>query len=255
LGLNRIRNKGAAALAKALETNTTIQKLGLKLNFMKNKGALAIIDAIVVNKNSKISTISFAGNEIEDSVLLQIKGKLEGRESQIDFDLKERVLLMDADRIERRVWVSPLPIRATRDMIKKFFLDNNCGVVSDVDLHDHKRTEGGTKYRYAFVEFAHKNSVELALSLPPSKAKILSKRIGVYRAGSQTKGEIVTEDTNQRAERGGGSSRGRGASRGGRGGRGGSRSGSRGGGRGGSRGGRGGRGGGRGRGRGNSNWA
>lgn len=42
LGLNRIRDKGALAIAQAINAASPLVEIGLKLNFIKDQGALAL---------------------------------------------------------------------------------------------------------------------------------------------------------------------------------------------------------------------
>jgi uncharacterized membrane protein YgcG len=121
--------------------------------------------------------------------------------------------------------------------VRKLFYDAHCGVVLNVAIQDHKTKTSPAKAQYAFVEFAHINSVTLALDLSASgRAKVDGQKVRIYRVGTQNK--ISQSETaaareaprEERAPRGGAGRGGRAPSS--RGGRGGSRGGGRGGGRG-----------------------
>lgn len=55
-------------------------------------------------------------------------------------------------------------------------------MVLNVSIHDHKRAAGTSKAEYAFVEFAHANSVVLALDLSSSgRARVSQQKVYIYR--------------------------------------------------------------------------
>jgi len=185
LGLNRIRDKGAKAVSKALASNNTLHKLGLKLNFIKDSGALTLAKSVT---GSKVATFSLAGNEFEDETLVQIFDLLKSSGKEEGFDLGSRIALIDPERVARSIWITPLPVRVSKENVKKLFYDNHCGVVLNVSIHDHARKAGPTKAKYAFVEFAHSNSVVLALDLSSSgKARVNHQKVYIYRVGTQVK--------------------------------------------------------------------
>jgi len=185
LGLNRIRDKGAKAVSKALTTNGSLCKLSVKLNFIKDSGALNLAEAIAT---SKVGKFSLAGNEFEDETLVQIFDILKSSGKEEGFDLGSRIALIDPERVARSIWVTPLDIKVSKENVKKLFYDNHCGVVLNVSIHDHKRKAGPTKAKYAFVEFAHSNSVVLALDLSTNgRARVNHQKVQIYRVGTQNK--------------------------------------------------------------------
>lgn len=93
----------------------------------------------------------------------------------------------------RTVWVTPLPAKTKKESVRKLFYDAHCGVVLNVSIQDHKTKLSPAKAHYAFgmdfhkclslgielilsllVEFAHVNSVLLALDLSASGKVIVS---------------------------------------------------------------------------------
>lgn len=185
LGLNRIRDKGAKAVSKALATNASLRKLGVKLNFIKDSGAVNLAKAVAA---SQIIKFSLAGNEFEDDSLVQIFDLLKSSGKEEGFDLGSRIALIDPDRVTRSIWITPLPAQVKKENVKKVFYDNHCGVVLNVSIHDHKRKAGSNKAKYAFVEFAHSNSVALALDLSScGKARVNHQKVYIYRVGTGSK--------------------------------------------------------------------
>jgi len=212
LGLNRIRNKGAQAIAQAIPS-CQLHELGLKLNFIKDNGALQVAKA--VSTSPTIRSFKMAGNQIEDVTLLSISELL--KNAQNSFDLAPRVALLDPERVARSVWVTPLNSHVKKENVRKLFYDAHCGVVLNVTIQDHKVKVNPAKARYAFVEFAHINSVSLALDLSArGKAKVDGQKVRIYRVGTQTK-NVQSESTTKPApiprevsSRGRGGRRGRG---------------------------------------------
>ena len=217
LGMNRIRDRGAKLFGEAVRTMKTLTKIGLKLNFIKGTGIRAFVEDVVAS-NNKIEFISISGNGIDDESMVWLSKRLATK--SINFDLKTRIAMLDPERSERTIWVTPLPPKITQDQVKKQFYDMLCGEIESVSIYSHKRA-GTKKEKFAFVEFAHKNSVDLALDR--KSIWVDKKRVNIYRVGSGNKRVNVNEEEEQggpptRGGRGRGGIRGRGS--GGRGGRG-----------------------------------
>jgi len=223
LGLNRIRSRGALQLVKSLPNNSTIERLGLKFNHIPDTVGIKIIQTVVDSKTN-INYIALAGNFLSVSMRSEISSKLLKAQKKIEFDLSKLVEVKDPERQERTVYLTPLPMDTTEQQIKNLFYSNSCGVCLSVSLHTHKVKSGFATAKYAFVEFAHPDSVNLAMQLVhKGKNKIFLTEVRIVRAGVQNKDEAerksttstVTRDVSRGGFRGGRRrGRGRGFSRG-----------------------------------------
>lgn len=209
LGLNRIRARGAAAIADLLSVNKTLTRIGLKHNHINDKTGLKLANAIVDNAQTELRYVALAGNFLsvptrsDIAVLFSQKGP-----KGLVFDLAKLVEVKDPERMERTIYVSPLPGTITEQQIKKLFYQNKCGVCLNVSIHTHKTNAIFKKSKYAFLEFAHVDSVALAMRLCNAKKNyIAGNEVRIVRAGIQQKDET----TEKVAPRGGVASRGRGS--------------------------------------------
>ena len=67
---NKIGDEGAKALAKALETNTTLEKMCLTVNKIGDEGAKALADALSMNTSLKMLTLG--KNKIGDKSVTKL---------------------------------------------------------------------------------------------------------------------------------------------------------------------------------------
>ncbi len=80
----------------------------------------------------------------------------------VTFDLAARAEYRDPERMERTVYVSPLPTNITPDIVKKMFYSKKCGAIKSVTIEKHRKKKTSfAKAKYALVEFAHRDSVEV----------------------------------------------------------------------------------------------
>jgi Ran GTPase-activating protein (RanGAP) involved in mRNA processing and transport/uncharacterized tellurite resistance protein B-like protein len=198
LGLNRIRSRGADAIADLLSRNKTIRRIGLKHNHINNKSGIKLVKAITDNKDTALNYISLAGNFLSVScrsdiaVLFNNKGP-----KGFSFDLAKLVEVKDMERMERTIYISPLPASVTEQQIKKLFYQNQCGVCLNVSIHTHKKVLNYNKSKYAFLEFAHVDSVALAMRLVNNhKNLIAGNEVRIIRAGVQEQNDTKKKTPN-----------------------------------------------------------
>ena len=79
----------------------------------------------------------------------------------VTFDLAARAEYRDPERMERTVYISPLKFSTTADGLKKMFYSKKCGAIKSVTLENHRKRLSMAKAKYALVEFAHLDSVEV----------------------------------------------------------------------------------------------
>ena len=112
--------------------------------------------------------------------------------------------MLDSERLERTIWVSPLSAGHSAGIVKQFFEQKKCGIVIDVRVREGPRVAGKpSNNRYAFVEFAHPTSVLRALRLASKKkSSIDGVRLRIYKAGSRTVTNVKPKNSkNQQAVR------------------------------------------------------
>jgi len=229
LGLNRIKVRGALAFVKLLQVNTTLKRIGLKHNHINDKAGLALATAITKdNVQSSVTYLALAGNYLSTPKRSDISLLLNSvKDRTIEFDLAKLVDVKDPEKQERTVYVTPLPGIVTTQQVKRLFYQNRCGVILNVSILQHKVPENFQSQKYAFVEFAHPDSVQLAMRLQHQGKNVINNvKVRIAKAGIQQKEEesfkkgpskkIPAPPTERRVPRAFGG-------RGGRGGRGGAR--------------------------------
>lgn len=116
------------------------------------------------------------------------KGSEESKEGvPMLLDVMERLPSLDAERLERTIWVSPVLAHHSAATLKRFFENKKCGIVVDVRVREGAFITGKPLgNRFAFVEFAHPTSVLRALRLASKKkSSIDGARVRIYKAGSR----------------------------------------------------------------------
>mmetsp|Transcript_6760 Transcript_6760/g.9828 ORF Transcript_6760/g.9828 Transcript_6760/m.9828 type:complete len:885 (+) Transcript_6760:1253-3907(+) len=185
LGLNRAKVRGVAKLVSLFNENSTLEHLALKHNHIKDKKAMELAEAISTSPKCQIKYIALAGNPLSKDTRREIAVKFKMVENRsIEFDLSQLVEVKDPERLERTVYLTPLRGDITELKIKKLFYDNQCGVILSVKIHKHKMVENFGVSKYAFVEFAHPDSVLLARNLSHKGLNVMDgKVVRVVRAG------------------------------------------------------------------------
>ena len=114
--------------------------------------------------------------------------KKETTTAGMEVDALEKVKLLENERLERTIWVSPIPAHITEARVKKFFEEKKCGLVVEIRIREGSKVDGKPAInRYAFVEFAHPTSVLRGLRLASKKkSSIDGNRVRIYKAGSRT---------------------------------------------------------------------
>eukprot|EP01080_Neovahlkampfia_damariscottae_P005218 gene5218-8830_t len=188
LGLNRLRARGSNHIAELLEKNTTLETIGLKHNHIPDKFGVKITKAIIENKTSSLKKISLAGNFLTVPIRSEIALAFSKSGRNIEFDLSKLVENKDPEKQERTIYITPLPMTVTEQQIKKLFYSTKCGVCLNVSIYKHKTKKTFSEGKYAFVEFAHVDSVKLACQLIHKKKNhVAQNEIRIAKAGVQDK--------------------------------------------------------------------
>lgn len=203
LGLNRIRAKGAVAIANSIKANSTLKTLNLKLNFINDKAAIALAQSILgkpiealssdseekkFSTISKIEALSLAGNLIKPSVLAEIVDKLSESAQKTKVDVTDMLKVKIPSRLSKTIYCSPMPADVLEHTIKKIFVDGGCGAIANVTVFSHKKRQNFNSQKYAFVEFADIDSVEVALDLFAAHKTIIGRQaFKVMQAGKSIK--------------------------------------------------------------------
>jgi NLR family CARD domain-containing protein 3 len=188
LGLNRLRARGSGFIAELFTVNTTLESIGLKHNHIPDKFGVKITKSIIENKKSPLKKISLAGNFLTIPIRSEISLAFAMSGRNIEFDLSKLVENKDPEKQERTVYITPLPMGITEQQIKKLFYSTKCGVCLNVSIYKHKTKKSFTEGKYAFVEFAHVDSVKLACQLiHKKKNNLASNEIRITKAGVQDK--------------------------------------------------------------------
>ncbi|KAL0483244.1 ubiquitin conjugating enzyme E2 [Acrasis kona] len=204
MGLNNIKARGAYQISQMLKKNTTIERLRLKSNNIPDKTARVFVDSIIeCSSVSNLKLLALGGNLLSDSVSSEMSLKFNQcdilKNKGFVFDMAKLAEVKSSERLERTIHVCPLPVNVTEQMIKKLFYTNKCGVCLSVNIIKYKSFK---KSKYAFVEFAHPDSVQLAMRLSNKKLnKIAGKTIQIARAGITNTGKVKTSNKTTTSKR------------------------------------------------------
>jgi hypothetical protein len=192
LGLNRIRSRGMENLVKSLEKNKTLESIGLKNNKIPDKMLVKLQKFLIESKNSEIKYLSIAGNDLSEQSLSNFATELSKYQQnggrKIEFDLYKLVLFKDPEKMQRTIFISPLSSDITEHQLKKIFYTQKCGVCLNVSIYDFKKKKSKAKAKYAFIEFAHQDSIKLSIQLMHKKNNFISNnKIIIMKAGIEIK--------------------------------------------------------------------
>ena len=209
VGYNRLRKKGLTALAQGLFSNpkSALTTLALRNNFLSDDAFLTFLHLYLQKQDtSALRSLFVKRNLFSELGLTRMKGMLKeggghtkeeeeekketakGLTTGLEIDAMEKVKLLESERLERTIWVSPIPSHIQEARVKKFFEEKKCGIVVEVRIRESTKVQGKPAgNRYAFVEFAHPTSVLRGLRLASKKkSSIDGNRVRIYKAGSRT---------------------------------------------------------------------
>ena len=207
VGYNRLRMKGVSALAEGLfsNPNSALCSLALRNNFLTDDAFLSFVKSFLSAKSSSLRSVFVKRNLFSELGLTRMRAMLtshthenkeeekketkgSGLGSGLGVDALEKVRLLENERLERTIWVSPIPSHIHEARVKKFFEEKKCGLVVGVRIRESGKVEGKPALnRYAFVEFAHPTSVLRGLRLASKKKSTIDgNRVRIYKAGSRT---------------------------------------------------------------------
>jgi len=188
LGLNRIRERGCRNLVASLKHNSTLQSLSLKHNHLGDGVALALAKQIVEDSNNEISYLAFAGNPLTARIRAEIALLLARAPRTIELDVSNLVQFKVPEVQERTIYMTPLPKQDPKLLaleIKKSLYAAKVGAIKSVHVYEHKTKVSNKSAQYAFVEFAHMDSVQLAMNLVHKGYTIAGQTVRIQRSGVQ----------------------------------------------------------------------
>ena len=206
VGYNRLRMKGLSALAQGLLSNpkSALSSLALRNNFLSDDAFLSFLQQFLLKKGaSSLRSLFVKKNLFSELGLTRMRAMLkegasESKEEEnketakegvrLEIDSLEKVKLLENERLERTIWVSPIPSHIQEARVKRFFEEKKCGLVVEVRIRESTKVQGKpASNRYAFVEFAHPTSVLRGLRLASKKKSTIDgNRVRIYKAGSRT---------------------------------------------------------------------
>jgi hypothetical protein len=98
---------------------------------------------------------------------------------------------MDDKRNDRTIWISPMPLSSAvnpNEIMRFFEKAQECGFVKDIRVRIGPDVpKRPSKNVYAFVEYAHENSLPRSLRVASKKmSSIGGTRFRIFRAGTKT---------------------------------------------------------------------
>ena len=211
IGYNRIKNAGFKSIIQSIieNKNVNLKYLGLKYNFINDKSLEEQFNKLEENKDIKLEQLDLKNNNITPGFLMKFwekQFKKMGKKLKVDiFDI---LLFMEADRIERSVWIPTgeeakrMDIfneieRCEQDCIKKD--KSYVGIPLYIRRIRGRKTgqKKENKCRNIFVEFIMPNSVNRMLKLAAtSKFRINGKNRKIFKAGTKPDFLVVKKRVN-----------------------------------------------------------
>jgi len=96
---NLIRSQGASDLGRALEINTSLTELLIKLNRLGDEGGKALVESLKVNKS--LTLLTLAHNEMGSETAEALKEALEKNETLTTLDIAGNPFLEEGSRVIR----------------------------------------------------------------------------------------------------------------------------------------------------------
>lgn len=121
IGHNRIRDKGLMSITDNIleNKNCRIKILGLRFNFITNNGATYMYNKLTSGK-TRIEEVFLKNNQIDDMALNNLEHIRDFEKSTISIDMLEKLKYLDAERMERSVWIHPIS-NINLQNLKRFF--------------------------------------------------------------------------------------------------------------------------------------
>jgi Ran GTPase-activating protein (RanGAP) involved in mRNA processing and transport len=197
IGFNRIKNQGCNSIFAALLKNvaSAVIHIGLRYNNLDYMCISQNLKSLSTNLTTKLNSIELENNDLKYFEISEIYNKIYKESSNKYFiDLFEVNYFLNPERLERTIWMSPLPATIDKKTIYKSLMskekgDNFIGIPYSILIRkgtSHKTDKKAEKTVDAFVEFLLPSSVYKLLKIASTEGVYIDKKkIKVYKSGTK----------------------------------------------------------------------
>jgi Ran GTPase-activating protein (RanGAP) involved in mRNA processing and transport len=165
IGFNRIKNQGFNCIMNSLLKNekTNVAYLGLRYNHIEYVSITDNLKKLSTNLTNKLKSIELENNDLKDFEINELYNKVY-KGSTYHLDLFEGIYFLNPERLERTVWISPIPHNVTKQTICKSLIsketsNNFIGIPYSILIRKSGRKTKKDDTVDAFVEFLLPSSV------------------------------------------------------------------------------------------------
>lgn len=189
IGHNRVRDTGMSAICAGVRENpkSKLSELCIRSNFISDNGLEHIFEELVFKKK-QLSQLFIKKNFITEYCRMAIAKKCDEQKIQIFVDDFRIVDLLQKEKFEKSIWISPIVNGESVLNIKNTMYKNDIGFITDIRM-----SQGSTvpnrpnENRYCTIEFLDANSLNRSLQLASKKKAVFSgTKVRIYRSGTQT---------------------------------------------------------------------
>jgi hypothetical protein len=194
IGHNRVRDHGLQSICDGILSNpdSKLTKLGIKSNFLSDDAINMLFEKLVLpvysGRKQQLTHIYMKKNFVSEYNKVALANKVAEKKVNVFVDDFRCVDLLNKEKLEKSIWISPMPTSETIASIKEQLITNEVGYVVDVRLSTGGEAPGRTqKNTFATVEFADPNSINRSLQLASKgRAFFGGAKVRIYRSGTQT---------------------------------------------------------------------
>lgn len=192
VGHNRIRKTGLTAICDGILANPSskLTQLGIRSNFINDDGFTYLFDKLVTGDKIQLTQLFIKQNFLSEYHKIALATQLDKKGIVAYVDDFSTVDYLIKEKLDRTVWVSPMPKSQFKDIggINQLFTKQECGFITDIRVASGRKVPGrGMENTYCMIEFADENSVPRALKYASKcKPSIGGTRFRIFKAGTQT---------------------------------------------------------------------
>jgi len=190
IGHNRVRDHGLQSICDGILANPSskLTQLGICANFLSDDAINMMFDKLVFGQKQVLTHLYIKKNFASEYNKVSLAAKTQDKKIKIFVDDFRCVDMLNKDRLEKSIWISPMPSSETVASIKEVLLNNEVGFVVDIRLSTGSAAAGRPQQnKYATVEFSDPNSINRSLQLASKgRAYFGGSKVRIYRSGTQT---------------------------------------------------------------------
>lgn len=125
-----------------------------------------LFDKLVLGNKQQLTHVYLKKNFVSEYNKVALAQKVKDKNIQIFVDDFRCVEYLSKDKLEKSIWISPMPSQETIYSIRDSLMTNEVGYIMDIRLSTGGVAPGRpSSNKYATVEFADSNSINRSLQL------------------------------------------------------------------------------------------